>query len=105
MAEENTEPEAASETSEEPRKGYALLNGKNYLLRPNLADDWAFTELTAGVENNSPSAQIKWAKFIFNDDPKAYEALKRECTVDGRVSTRLIIKKCMKVLEGINPNS
>ena len=89
------------------KKQTVRLAGKEWPLRPRLEDDWEMMEIIAeGVANpNDPSAVVRSAKYVLNDDPDAYAALKLEATMDtGRVSTQRITEILRDAIASAAPN-
>jgi hypothetical protein len=92
-------------TDHKPKIGFARLGTKNYPVRPGLDDDWDFADLLAAAEDGSPAATVRAVKYALMDDADAYAALRKQATVDGRVSATKVGEIFERIIEQSAPNS
>lgn len=69
-------------------------SGFEFHLPTDLKDDFEYVELLRKYQEN-PILLIDVAKKLLGDEE--YEALKKHCTVDGRVSTEKIIAEIEQI--------
>lgn len=91
----------------QPKAGYVRIDGKDWKIRPNLDDDWSYAEMVAASQaggGKSIAAAVRSIQYALNDDEKAYDALKSEATVDGRVSSKAVQQIFERINEAVDPN-
>ena len=91
-------------TDRKAKKGYYRIGEVEYQIRPNLDDDFGFIEMVGAAQTGSMAALVRALQYALNDDDAAYDALKEECTIDGRVSAKAIGQHFEAIQAAIDPN-